>query len=266
MAPKSPSHDLPSGVIRNLLNVCRQHGVRPTRFILVVDVRTQTMSLLAWRLPQREWRWNREPAKELKVHASYPLSLTIPMNLPVATPVKAWIRFAKHASSAGSPVFAELRRGRRRQLRFRVPMRARRVWKLPIYKLRRRYRVSTSRFGVGQKSGSNQTPLGWHRIAEKVGAGQPIGTAFRSRRAVGLTWQGLPAEPIVHRILWLEGLQPGFNRGGEVDSRSRYIYIHGTNDELTLGRPASRGCIHLAAADLLPLFDRLPVGTLVWIR
>ena len=64
---------------------------------------------------------------------------------------------------------------------------------------------------------------------------------------------------------WLEGLEPGFNRGGNVDSHSRYIYIHGTGDEPSLGRPVSYGCIHLAANDLIPLFDKLPGGTLVWI-
>jgi hypothetical protein len=82
---------------------------------------------------------------------------------------------------------------------------------------------------------------------------------------VGFTWKGLPLATITSRILWLEGLEPGCNRGGTVDSHARYIYIHGTGDEPSLGRPASHGCIHLAADDLLPLFDRLPVGTLVWI-
>jgi len=66
--------------------------------------------------------------------------------------------------------------------------------------------------------------------------------------------------------LWLEGLEPGFNRGGSVDTFSRYIYIHGFGDQTTLGRPFSHGCIHLAANDLIPLFDRVPVGTLVWIQ
>lgn len=133
------------------------------------------------------------------------------------------------------------------------------------YQCRHACLVSTSRFGAGQKMGSNQTPLGLHRIAEKIGAGQPIGTVYRSRRPVGLTWRGSPQEPIVHRILWLEGLEPGANRGGDVDSYSRYIYIHGTNDEIALGRPVSPGCIHLSAADLIPIFDLLPTGTLVWI-
>jgi len=127
------------------------------------------------------------------------------------------------------------------------------------------YRISSSRFGIGQTAGSNCTPLGLHRIAEKIGGGWPVGTVFRGRKAVGFTWKGLPWAPITSRILWLEGLEPGFNRGGHVDSHARYIYIHGTGDEPTLGRPASHGCIHLAAQDLLPLFDKLPTGTLVWI-
>lgn len=82
---------------------------------------------------------------------------------------------------------------------------------------------------------------------------------------MGLTWLGNPEAPIAHRILWLEGLEPGMNQGGDVDTHARYIYIHGVGDESTLGRPASRGCLHLAAADLMPLYDRIPAGTLVWI-
>jgi hypothetical protein len=134
------------------------------------------------------------------------------------------------------------------------------------YHFVRSLRCSTSRFGIGQVVGSNRTPLGLHRIAEKIGGGWPVGTVFKSRRAVGFTWKGLPRAIITSRILWLEGLESGFNRGGKVDSHARYIYIHGTGDEPSLGRPASCGCIHLAAHDLIPLFDRLPCGTLVWIQ
>jgi L,D-transpeptidase YbiS len=133
------------------------------------------------------------------------------------------------------------------------------------YKFVKQFPCSTSRFGIGQTEGSNCTPLGLHRIAEKIGGGRPVGTVFKERRPVGFTWKGLPFAKITTRILWLEGLEPGFNRGGNVDSHSRYIYIHGTGDEPSLGRPASYGCIHLAANDLIPLFDKLPGGTLVWI-
>jgi hypothetical protein len=134
------------------------------------------------------------------------------------------------------------------------------------WRLGRKMRCSTSRFGVGQAEGSNCTPLGLHRIAEKIGADAPAGTVFKSRKAVGHTSQPEFADAkITTRILWLEGLEPGFNRGGGVDSHARYIYIHGTADQAGIGKPSSCGCIHLADADLIPLFDLLPVGTLVWI-
>jgi len=135
----------------------------------------------------------------------------------------------------------------------------------PQYKLRKRYIVSTSAYGIGQVADSNKTPLGLHRVARKIGGGYPIGTVFRSRKEIGRTWQGLPDGSIVHRILWLAGLEPGQNRGGDVDTFNRYIYIHGFGDETTLGRPNSHGCIHLSANDLIPLYDRLPTGTMVWI-
>ena len=159
----------------------------------------------------------------------------------------------------------------------------------------KKYPCSTSRFGIGQVENSNCTPLGLHRIAEKIGAGEPAGTVFKGRQIIGYSKGGscdassqkgdssalaagsgaatrasLPRvefadAKITTRILWLEGLEPGFNRDGSVDSHARYIYIHGTGEETTIGRPASCGCIHLADADLIPLFDLLPGGTLVWI-
>jgi hypothetical protein len=130
---------------------------------------------------------------------------------------------------------------------------------------------STSRFGIGQAEGSNRTPLGLHRIAEKIGAGAPAGTVFKARRVIGHTSQPEFADAkITTRILWLEGLEPGLNKGlnggVNVDSHERYIYIHGTTDQNSIGKPSSCGCIHLADADLIPLFDLLPSGTLVWIE
>lgn len=135
------------------------------------------------------------------------------------------------------------------------------------YKLVKTLSCSTSRFGVGQIEGSNCTPLGLHRIAEKIGDGEPAGTVFKSRKIVGHTSQPEFADAkITTRIMWLEGLEPGFNRGGNLDSHARYIYIHGTADQTTIGKPASCGCIHLADADLISLFDKIPSGTLVWIE
>ncbi|HSY42948.1 MAG TPA: L,D-transpeptidase [Candidatus Acidoferrum sp.] len=134
------------------------------------------------------------------------------------------------------------------------------------YKFVKKLPCSTSRFGIGQIEGSNQTPLGLHRIAEKIGAGVEAGTVFKGRKVVGHTSQPEFADAkITTRILWLDGLEPGLNRGGNVDSHARYIYIHGTADQSSIGKPASCGCIHLADVDIIPLFDLLPSGTLVWI-
>ncbi len=133
------------------------------------------------------------------------------------------------------------------------------------YALRKIFRCSTSRYGAGETAGSYMTPRGLHRVARKIGGGWPVGAAFKGRQFMGYTWQGLPGAPITHRILWLEGLEPGFNRGGKVDSFQRCIYIHGAANETALGRPDSRGCVHLSADDLLPLYDNLPEGSLVWI-
>jgi hypothetical protein len=133
-------------------------------------------------------------------------------------------------------------------------------------KLVKEFPCSTSRFGIGQKEGSNCTPLGLHRVVGKIGAGVKAGTVFKGRKVVGHTSQQEYADAkITTRILWLEGLEPGLNRGGNVDSHARYIYIHGTADQASIGKPSSCGCIHLADADLVPLFDLLPAGTLVWI-
>ena len=133
------------------------------------------------------------------------------------------------------------------------------------YQFIKQFRCSTSRFGIGQTEGSNCTPLGLHRIAEKIGSGWPCGTVFKARQPIGYTWKGLPHAKITTRIMWLEGLEPGFNRGGNVDTHVRFVYIHGTGDQTTIGKPDSCGCIHLSDTDLIPLFEKLPSGTLVWI-
>ena len=133
------------------------------------------------------------------------------------------------------------------------------------YTLKKRFVVSTSRYGIGQEKNSYKTPLGLHRVAQKIGGGQPGGAVFSSRKHRGYIWAGMPGAAIAHRILWLDGLEPGFNRGGTVDTHSRYVYIHGVGDETGLGKPGSQGCIHLGAGDLIGLFDALPNASLVWI-
>jgi len=125
--------------------------------------------------------------------------------------------------------------------------------------------ASTSKRGTGQQIDSFQTPLGLHRIVEKIGANEPIGTIFKGRRPIETDEKGNSDAHITDRILWLAGLDAGFNFGGTVDSYDRYIYIHGVGDESNLGQPDSQGCIHLSATDLLPLFDAVPEGALVFI-
>lgn len=132
--------------------------------------------------------------------------------------------------------------------------------------LLREYRISTAVVGLGEEAGSYKTPRGRHRIAEKIGAGAPLYAAFKARVPTGEIWTPDldAAEPgrdwILTRILWLEGLEPGKNQGGNVDSHARYIYLHGTNEEHRLGTPASHGCVRMANAAVAELFELVEVG------
>ena len=136
----------------------------------------------------------------------------------------------------------------------------------------KRYTVSTAAKGAGEQMGSYQTPRGLHRIRAKIGAGLPLGAVLRGRRPTGeICTPALMAEQpdkdwILTRILWLCGEEPGVNCGGQVDTMRRYVYIHGTPDETVLGVPGSHGCIRMRNAELVELFDRVPVGTPVHIR
>jgi L,D-transpeptidase YbiS len=124
------------------------------------------------------------------------------------------------------------------------------------------YPVSTSRFGLGSKEGSFKTPTGAFRISEKIGAGMPVGTVFKSRRPVKATKKMLREDDLVMtRILWLDGLDPA-----NANTHDRYIYIHGTNHEEQIGEAASHGCIRMRNADLVELFERVEVGTPVVIK
>jgi lipoprotein-anchoring transpeptidase ErfK/SrfK len=135
----------------------------------------------------------------------------------------------------------------------------------------REYPISTATNGLGQQCGSYCTPRGRHRIAEKIGQDQPMYTVFKSRQPTGEIWSPqLGAEQpdrdwILTRILWLEGMEHGYNRGGEVDTHDRYIYIHGTADEHLIGQPTSHGCIRMRNRDVAELFDLVEVGTPVTI-
>jgi lipoprotein-anchoring transpeptidase ErfK/SrfK len=129
------------------------------------------------------------------------------------------------------------------------------------------YPVSTSQYGIGNREGSFQTPPGIHRVAEKYGRGAPRFRIFRDREDTGIDWQeGMERSNLVlTRILRLEGLEPGLNRGHGIDSFERYIYIHGTNKEDRIGTPLSHGCIVMRNDDIITLFDTVPEGTIVII-
>ena len=125
------------------------------------------------------------------------------------------------------------------------------------------YKVSTSRFGLGEEKNSFCTPRGMHIIRAMIGHNCPINTHFIGRRVVEKNT--IDQDPITSRIIWLSGLEIGFNRLGERDTMSRYIYIHGTPYENEIGTPASIGCIRMQNIDVIELFDLVLVGTKVLI-
>lgn len=151
---------------------------------------------------------------------------------------------------------------RQRMLWLKMVKRSGGVTKYMLYKY---WPISSSKFGTGQRKNSFQTPLGLHRVAVIIGKGLPIGSAFKARKLIGNYWANGIYSLILHRIIWLEGLQKGFNQGGQVDTYTRYIYIHGTPLELEIGRPVSHGCIHLGAHAIIMLADFIRIGSLVWI-
>jgi UDP-N-acetylmuramate--alanine ligase len=127
--------------------------------------------------------------------------------------------------------------------------------------------ISTAMNGLGCEEGSYRTPTGWHRIHERVGAGAEPGAVFCSRVATGDVWRGESRDEdlILTRVLTLDGLEEGWNRGPGRDSLERFIYLHGTNQEGLLGRPVSHGCVRLANAEVVDLFDRVTEGDPVLI-
>lgn len=133
------------------------------------------------------------------------------------------------------------------------------------------YEISSSSFGVGSEKNSFKTPLGAHVISEKIGNKLPKGAVLKGR-----IWTkeiseiiskpiDIEEDVITSRILWLDGLEIGRNKGGNVDSKSRYIYIHGTAEEGLIGKPASLGCIRMLNEDVIELFKNVKVGTQVLI-
>lgn len=134
------------------------------------------------------------------------------------------------------------------------------------------YLVSTGSNGIGEINGSGCTPRGRHIVRAKIGAGVPVGSVMVRRRATGEIWtpelhaNNPKRDWILTRIMWLSGTELGRNRLGCVDTFRRYIYLHGTPDTTQLGVPGSKGCVRMRNADIIELFDRIPVGTEVDIH
>lgn len=134
-----------------------------------------------------------------------------------------------------------------------------------------RYSVSTALAGPSCLSESGGTPLGRHRVRLKIGHDAPLNAIFVGRRWTGEVYSPSLAERfpdrdfILSRILWLDGLEPGVNKGGRVDTLRRFVYIHGTNAVEQIGSPVSHGCIRMSSSDITSLFDMVVSGTFVTI-
>jgi len=133
------------------------------------------------------------------------------------------------------------------------------------------YSISSSEYGIGNKNGSNKTPLGLHTIARKIGEKTPINGRMIARVFTGetsiiyLDGSRSKTDDITSRILWLQGEEDEINKGENIDSFKRYIYIHGTSEEGLIGQPASHGCIRLKNKDVIDLYKDVAIGTLVLI-
>ena len=142
-------------------------------------------------------------------------------------------------------------------------------------KLVRTFAISTSKRPPSNIRDSLGTPRGLHEIAERIGGEQPSGMVFKARQPTGLHYEKFPAETenatdtatlVTSRILWLRGLEPGVNNGGDVDSHERYIYIHGTNREDLIGTPQSSGCVVMRNLDIIDLYEHVHAGDHVMIE
>ena len=135
-----------------------------------------------------------------------------------------------------------------------------------------KYAVSTSRYGIGNKQNSFKTPVGKHSVKQKIGEHAAMNEVFVARRSIGVLdnlkqqQATLPQDIITSRIMWLQGLEPGVNKGDDIDSYQRYIYIHGTDEEDKIGTAASHGCIRMRNHDVIDLFYQVEEGCEVFIE
>lgn len=134
------------------------------------------------------------------------------------------------------------------------------------------YSVSTARNGIGEIKGSECTPRGWHRIYSCIGENAHINSVFVGRKWTGEIYnENLAADYptrdwILTRLLQLDGLEVGRNKGGDVDSLSRYIYIHGVPDDVSLDKPESHGCIRMSNIDIIAFANWVRINSLVCIE
>ena len=152
-----------------------------------------------------------------------------------------------------------------------VSIKEQKLYHIKDDKIVKHYIISSTAYGIGSEAGSNKTPLGLHKVNQKYGEKTPI-----NGRMIGRVFYGEIAaiytdnnksktDDITSRIFWLEGLEKGKNKGNEIDSYKRYIYIHGTSEEGRLGKPASHGCIRMKNKEVIDLYKIIEVGTLVLI-
>ena len=133
----------------------------------------------------------------------------------------------------------------------------------------KKYNISTSTRGVGNKSNSLQTPEGLHKIKSKYGQGVPIGGILDHRKfngeiaSINLDTTSTAIDIICTRVIRIIGLEDGVNKGGEVDTYLRKIYLHGTNEEGLIGKESSHGCIRMKNQDIVDLFDRVKKDMLI---
>lgn len=150
-----------------------------------------------------------------------------------------------------------------------VGIRRQKMYHIKNNKIFSTYPVSTSSKGAGNNIGSFKTPTGLHFIAEKIGDNAPVATLFINKKNTGkvvpinITEVSSNKDEITSRVLSLKGLQQGINKGKKYDTFARGIYIHGTSDEASIGKPSSHGCIRMKNDDIIELFDLLSVGTKV---
>ena len=152
-----------------------------------------------------------------------------------------------------------------------VDIKNQKMYRLKKGTVLKEYAISSSIYGTGSEKNSLKTPLGKHEIYKKIGDKLPKSAILKGR-----VWNGAIAniisdkvdtdyDHVTSRILWLDGLELGKNKGENVDSRSRYIYIHGTAEEGLIGIPASDGCIRMYNRDVIELYDLVDLKTQVWI-